>query len=367
MFPERPKKDKDTLVVDKIVQSEAIEVKNDSEEYIFYQEEPKNIKPSKKIIKRCQYSSLDDTYAYINQLRQSTGMIPLKINYDLEHTAQSHSDYLFENRIYRSDSVSGHAQSEYLAYFSGRTPRERMWNFNYIPKYYLGEGISYQGNTKQSVRSLFTAIYHRFGLLNIYHDEIGLGYRQYNNSECTDNLVHNNGNGLINSLCQNHSYTSGWYYYKVCKDEEFRIEKEEYLRAKYSVASANPKVILWPAHNSKNNSRHFQGENPDPMPYYAEVGTGNPVSIEFNKFYFEKNEIEMKSFHLFDKYGNEIYDTEILDKKEDPNERFTRYQFALFPIKTLEKYMKYTAKFRYYLDGIETNIIWNFTTGENYL
>ncbi len=54
----------------------------------------------------------------------------------------------------------------------------------------------------------------------------------------------------------------------------------------------------------------------------------------------------MKSFKLF-KGDNEIKEKRVLTENTDPNNRFSEYEFALFPLKVLEKNQEYRAEFKY--------------------
>ena len=208
-----------------------------------------------------------------------------------------------------------------------------------------------------SINSLMTAIYHRFGILTFTKNEVGIGFTQ-DSRELTRNFVHNTGNSNLNSLCQQDNYISGRYYYKVCADLEHRIESDDFNNAINDIKKKNPKYVIWPTKNSIDNLYKFGNEFPDPMPDYNQ--TGNPISIQFNDYYYS-NDIKMLSFKLF-KNKKEIKETRILTKETDPNKSFSKYEFALFPLKVLEKNTTYNIVFKYkYINTIKS-IEWSFKT-----
>ena len=81
----------------------------------------------------------------------------------------------------------------------------------------------------------------------------------------------------------------------------------------------------------------------DPLPLYDV--SGFPVSIEFNDYYFKK--VELLSFKLFDNTDNEVKELLLMDKNNDPHERFTDKQFTLFPLKRLSYNAQYRAEVSY--------------------
>ncbi|MDQ7047336.1 MAG: hypothetical protein Q9M39_06845 [Sulfurovum sp.] len=113
-----------------------------------------------------------------------------------------------------------------------------------------------------------------------------------------------------------------------------------------------------PPDKSSDNLYTFNGESPDPIPDYNQ--TGNPISIQFNDYYYP-NIITFQSFKLF-KADMEIQQTRILMKDTDINKFFSESQFALFPLKILDKNTTYTVNFTYKYNGIVKDINWSFQT-----
>ena len=300
-------------------------------------------------------NSYEEAYSYFNSIRKQANMVELEPNGILEDAAKSHSNYI----TLHDDELEGlayHTEEKGKEGFTGITSSERAIYQGYFSTY-TGEGISHQETAKESINSLMTAIYHRFGILTFDQNEVGVGFTQ-NNRELTRNFVHETGNSNLNNLCQSNNYISGTYYNEVCANSEHKIELDDYEEAKNSVKRLNPKYVLWPSANSVNNLYKFSGEIPDPMPDYNE--TGNPISIQFNEYYYP-NAITMQSFKLF-KDKIEIKETRILTKETDPNKRFSEYQYALFPLNILEKDTSYRVSFSYKYNNVIKTIEWSFTT-----
>jgi len=296
-----------------------------------------------------------DTYKYFNKIRKQAMMIELDTNGILEDSAQNHSNYIMIHDD-KLEGLSYHSEERREEGFTGVKSGDRAIYQGYFSKS-VGEGISHQKTAKMSINSLMTAIYHRFGILNFIADEVGVGFTQESNSMIR-NFVYNRGNSRLNYLCQYDNYSSGRYYYKVCADDNHRIQSELFKSAKSDIATRNPKYVLWPTDKSVNNLYKFSGETPNPIPDYNE--TGNPISIQFNEYYYS-NKIDIKSFKLFQE-KKEITETRVLTENTDPNKRFSNYQYALFPLKVLKKNTIYRAEFSYRYNSRDKNIVWSFRT-----
>ncbi len=315
----------------------------------------KGIWKDSKLIEVTNEISTKEAYQYFNTLRQQAGMIALKPNKILQKSAKSHSRYIELHH----KSIKGlqlHHEVRGKKGFTGKTPSDRAIAQGYFSNN-IGEGISNFCTAKESINSLMTAIYHRFGVLSFSKDEVGIGFT--NDPKILDrNFVHNMGSSRLNQLCQGSSAWIGYYYEKVCADPKFKVKKEPYDKAKASIRGQNPEYVLWPSANSKNNLYYFQNEIPNPMPGFAK--TGNPISVEFNPYYFSKK-VMMHSFKLF-KNNKEIKNNKILTKKTDPNKKFTRLQYALFPLDVLARNAVYNVEFKYSYNGSIDTIKWTFTT-----
>jgi len=284
---------------------------------------------------------------YLNSLRQKSGLSAFSSDSHLVRAAQNHSNYMHNNRKY------GHSESSSYAGFTGISPAPRAIYAGYTSRY-VGENISYGTATeKGSVDNLLSAIYHRFGFLNPVYDAIGIGI---NGTTYTYDM----GNSTLNQLCQGPSFSGvGSYYRGACADTAKKIEATAYQNAKLTLKQKAPDIILWPAANVGDIPPVFYGENPDPLPYSGV--TGYPISAQFNDSKFNKN-IIVDSFVLKDTSGNIHEDLIVMDKSNDPNQRFSEYQFALFPRNRLEWGSVYCSELSYSYNNSRKKLKWCFST-----
>jgi len=284
---------------------------------------------------------------YLNALRQKSGLTPFSSESHLARAAQNHSNYMRNNHKY------GHSESSSYAGFTGTSPAPRAIYAGYSSKY-VGENISYGTATvKGSIDNLLSAIYHRFGFLNPVYDVVGIGI---NGTTYTYDM----GNSGLNQLCQGQSFSgSGYYYPGVCADSTKKIEATAYQNAKQILKQRAPDIILWPAGNVGDIPPVFYGENPDPLPYSGV--SGYPVSAQFNDAKFNNN-ITVESFTLEDADGNIQDDLVVMDKSNDPNQRFSEYQYALFPRNRLEWGSVYYSELVYNYNNSRKKLKWCFST-----
>ena len=235
---------------------------------------------------------------YLNDIRASAGMTELYENGSLNEAAANHSLYLYHH------DLMTHEENRMNLYFTGKTPSQRCISAGYIN---CSENISFKNpNFEDSIDRLMSAIYHRFGFLDISINEIG-----YAKADENHNYVYNMGSNI--------NITDS------------------------SVSSKNPKLILWPAEQVKDIIPMFTNEIPDPMPSHK--FTGYPISVEFNNYYYKSiEEIEIK---LFNRKGREIINTRVLNQKSDPNGKFNHLQFALFPLNRLDWSERYEVVLKY--------------------
>jgi hypothetical protein len=283
----------------------------------------------------------------LNTLRENAGMIKLNENDKLDKAAYNHAFYLYINNI------TGHYEDEDKEGYTGYSPVDRAVYTGYLSKYILENVSSGQTDYNASIESLFSAIYHRFGFLNFSIDNVGIGIEQ-------KDYVYDMGNSNLNSLCGGESYDGGGsYYIDVCADESLKIYAGDYDNAVNDIKKQNPSVIIWPYTNAAGIPPVFYNEDPDPLPDYNV--SGYPVSIQFNDYYFT-GEVNVTSFKLYDENGTEITNVRLMDKNSDPNEEFSAYEFALFPLDRLEWNETYKAEIQYTYDGNDYSVSWQFTT-----
>jgi len=296
-----------------------------------------------------------DAYKQFNDIRLSAGMLELYYNPILQASAQNHSDYI----TLHHESIHGmsyHNEKEGLSGFTGTKAKDRAVKAGYFSTS-VGEGISNYCNAQQSINSLMTAIYHRFGILTFDKTEVGIGFTK-DSTSLKHNLVHNTGNANLNTLCQGDSAWVGNYFEKVCADKTMKIKQDPYNDAKNKVRKKNPKYVIWPVDGSVDNLYYFKDEVPDPLPNYKV--TGNPISIQFNPYYFPED-LVVYSFRLF--IGKkEVKETKLLTKQTDPNKKFDKNEYALFPLKPLKRDTQYRVVIKYKYKGNSKRISTSFRT-----
>ena len=297
-----------------------------------------------------QIAQKENALIYLNNLRQKAGMITLNKNSFLDTAALKHSKYINDT------NEVGHYENYSSDYKTGYAPVNRAISAGYKSRFVLENLSKAQKDENSSIDDLFSAIYHRFGFLNTQIDEIGIGI---DNQTYTYDM----GNSYLNNLCSGTSFSgNGEYFYNVCSDEDFKIEKSKYEEANNTNQKNNPSIIIWPPQNATNIPPVFFEEHPDPLPNQSV--SGYPISIEFNSYYFPTPPT-IDSFTL-EKEVNGSYenidDIITLDKNSDQNNHLTKYQFAIFPKYRLDWNTKYRAKVIYEINGSSFTKEWEFKT-----
>ncbi len=308
-----------------------------------------------KLISSIERYSQGEAYKHFNEIRVRAGMSELKYNKILQESAQNHSHYI-DLHHESMKGLSYHYEKEGREGFTGRKAKDRAVKAGYFSTN-IGEGISNYCSAEQSINSLMTAIYHRFEILHFSRDEVGIGFTK-TSQNLKHNFVHNMGNSHLNTLCQHDDRWIGNYFEKVCADETLKIKEDPYNEAKDTIRKKNPKYVIWPADGSVDNLYYYADEVPNPMPDF--IKTGNPISIQFNPYYFPKN-IVVYSFKFYDAEG-EVTDTRLLTKQTDPNKKFTQYQYALFALKPLQRDTEYKVVIKYKYEGSSKQLRTSFRT-----
>jgi uncharacterized protein YkwD len=294
-----------------------------------------------------------EALAQISQIRASMGMPILLENTALQKAAQAHADYLVQHH------VSAHLEKSGQSGFTGTKPLDRALRAGYGARF-VGENLSTKStDAVHSIDGLFSAIYHRFGFLNLSFDEVGIGIAQQTSDARNSAFVYLMGNSEVHRLCTEKSYQgSGRYVYGVCADTKQRIKAHVYNRARDEIKERNPKIVFYPYDGQREVPPAFYNETPDPLPEYDV--SGFPVSVEFNDRYFRK--VALISFRLYEEGGSEVAPVRLLDKRSDPHHELTRRQFALLPLKRLAYGTTYRAEVVYRHNKKKRKILWRFTT-----
>ena len=292
--------------------------------------------------------------SYLNSLRSSAGMLSFGSNSYLNAAALSHALYLV------SSNTFGHYESKKTRGFTGITPWERAVAHGY-PHYQVSENVS-GGNSdvKDSIDGLFSAIYHRFGFLDFSFDEVGIGKATSSRYAYTNAYNYDMGIAGMSEICSNNSALNSYHYYtQVCADLTQKVDEEAFSMVMEYNKNLNPKVVVWPYDGQQDSKTVFYEESPDPLP---ECGvSGYPISIQFNDI--KNGSIDMGSFKLFNVTTNqEVTNTKLMNKSNDPNQRFTDKQFALFPMERLNWNTNYRVEIEYNENGVYQKRNWSFKT-----
>lgn len=291
-------------------------------------------------------------YLYANSLRKQSGLNTFVRNSQLEQAALNHGNYLITN------DVTGHDENSGAEGFTGVDARDRTKVTGYKGFKSVREVIDYRSNEFDSLDTLMSAIYHRFTLMRNDADEIGFSFSQDNGDNGKSNFVGLNGNSKLSEICTGENYTGSSAYYLGC-DPQLRLEASSFETARDYYINLNPELVIWPTENASGILPVFYGENPDPLPDY--LVSGYPVSAEFNSN--KIGSVVVSSFKLFrDADDQEVTNTRLLNSDTDPNQQFSDYQVALFPLERLDYNTIYRAELSYVQDGAVLNKSWNFTT-----
>jgi len=296
--------------------------------------------------------SIDDPLSYLNSLRSATGLHPFAYNSLLAQASQDHAFYNTFNQL------TGHYQDSSYPYFTGVTPTQRAHSVGFNSS--VSENISYSYrhsiDYKGSIDDLFSAIYHRFGFLSFSNDLVGFAHSTHNSMTA---YVYKMANSRLENLCLSESNFTYGVFYTPCKDTTHKIEKNLYLEAMQFDNS--PAYILWPYENYTDTPPVFYEESPDPLPDYSV--SGYPVSVQFNPEFYPQG-IRLNRFELFDANNQRVTNTRLLTHQTDQNQKFSEYEFALFPLERLQWGERYSAEVEYIdlYDNSYHTIEWNFQT-----
>ena len=289
----------------------------------------------------------------LNRIREAMKMNILMQNENLNSAAQAHADYLVANNESSHNEIKGYKN------FTGVEPFERVFHAGYNASH-VSENLSTQHhNAKSSIDGLFSAIYHRFGFLSQSIDEIGVGVTQNEQDSDKSAFVYVMGNSELNRLCSGKSFNGvGKYVYRVCENSEHRIAEKNFSKAVNYNKKMNPEIIIYPYDGQEGVPPAFYAEVPDPLPDH-EV-SGFPISIQFNDYFFK--DVQLYSFKLFKKEGEEVINVRLMDKSSDPHQKFTAKQYALFPLERLEYNTGYSVEVEYMSKNRTEKLTWTFRT-----
>jgi len=299
--------------------------------------------------------TINDDFKYLNQLRHNADLIPFSWNSNLASAAQNHANYLTLNEQH------GHHEQQGRSHFSGEWASDRALAALY-PNQMVSENVTSKSGDNQfynPVDSLMSAIYHRFGFLDLINNEIGIGHQ----TGSLNSYVYVMGNTKLTDLCALPEFDkNGAYNYKICAQSSKRIDKRLIDARKTESLRSNPKIVVWPTDQAIDISPVFFQESPDPLPHYGV--SGYPVSIQFNPAFFNQAP-NVTAFSLRKASDSKnVKVITILDKENDPNHLLSSFQHALFPTQRLEWNTRYIASLQYIKRNDKTlhELSWSFKT-----
>ena len=282
-------------------------------------------------------------------------MIKLKPNIQLKKAAKSHARYLLFQQQY------GHYERKGRKGYTGKTPSDRVLYAGY-PTRAVMENVSVNAkNIRQSIDTLFAAIYHRFVFLNFDRNEIGIGSAfGKKKRKIVSTFVYLLGSSEIAKLCRGTFYLQNGIVYmrELCKNPAHMVPQYLYEEKRESIRRKNTPIVIYPYPDAKDVPPVFYTEHPHPLP--GSKVSGYPVSVQFNSAYY--NDVKLIVFRLFDENGREIKKRKILTYANDINHRFTPLQFAFMPLKRLEYGQRYQVYFEAIADGKRIKKRWKFRT-----
>ncbi len=294
-----------------------------------------------------------ESLKYLNSIRKRAGMVAFYINEKLEFAAQSHAEYLIEN------GKIGHFETKGDPKFFGIGPADRALHSGYSTHMVIENISSHSRDYKDSIDGLMSAIYHRFGFLDFQVDEIGIGVLQDVKNRKNNAYVYNMGIYEIEELCEKATFDGiGRYVYNICFDKEKKVDEYLFEKALNANRIFNERVVIYPFDRQEGVPPAFFDEIPDPLPNHRV--SGFPISISFNEYYFKR--VKVERFKLFDWENKEVKETLVYNHISDPNSKFRKFEFALFPLKRLSWNSRYRVEVKYIADGKKISKEWWFKT-----
>lgn len=287
----------------------------------------------------------------LSSIRKLAGVLPFKPSQELQEAAQMHANFIVLNHTPSHSEVSTGKQ------FSGESPADRAFAAGFASSYVLENLSAGTPSAESSLEGLFSAIYHRFSFLNLSINEIGIGIAQSRSVRSESAFVYVMGSSYLNSLCYfKEGKTSGRFVTGSCTKKKHLISESKFKYAKEKSSKRNSDIVVYPYNHQKNVGVAFYNEIPDPRPNNAVSGI--PVSLEFNEAFL--SDAKISSFELF--RGREKVEVDMFDLSNDPHQKLSTLQFAIFPKKPLLFGTTYYVEVSYTSRGRTHQKHWSFST-----
>lgn len=156
-------------------------------------------------------------------------------------------------------------------------------------------------------------------------------------------------------------YRESASYQLFCFNKQLKVRPEYLQQQLTQMRQLNPELVLWPPDGAVDIPPAFFEEDPDPLPDFSV--SGYPLSIQVNPSVWKT--ASLVSFMLYRSDGDEWVSVDILppmNHANDPHGRFSKHQFALFPVSRLQWKSHYKAVAEMKLDGQRRYVEWFFST-----
>jgi len=289
--------------------------------------------------------------AYINSFRQALGMVSLATNDTLAQSASAHSHYVDANQVF------GHGEEINRPGFTGDSASTRAVAAGYRSRL-VSEGIANGASEAAAVDNLLSGIYHRFSLLDFTNDEIGTGFIAPT-AQKSGVLTHNMGNRALSALCSGSEFSGGGSYYQNVCSPNTKISASIFDSTEDTAKRNNPEIVQWPPPEANDVPPAFFDETPDPLPN-ARV-SGYPISLQFNPAFTHQVTLNECSLTDLDRH-QAIDQAQQMDSANDPNQKLSKLEFALFPFARLHWATRYHVSCNFTREGVAGDLAWNFKT-----
>ena len=156
-------------------------------------------------------------------------------------------------------------------------------------------------------------------------------------------------------------YTDSGRYFLSCSSAPHKIRKEYMEQLENEHYAINPRYIVWPASEMQQVDVAFYNEIPDPLPDLE--FSGYPLSLQFNPGKVDKVKILQAKISYFEEGKWQLVKhVRELNAKTDPHKKFSKLEFAWFPLKKLKWGMQYRMVVQVEIDGVLEEVRWKFKT-----
>lgn len=257
-----------------------------------------------------------DALSWLNFRRQQAGLSPLSRESKLDAAASAHANYQQQNNLITHD------QDDRLLGFTGEQSSDRLLAAGYpLPQQAVAEGEVVGASTQEDgfalADGLFTAIYHRYVILEPSFDQAGAGT----------------------------ATRPGGYTWLTVNFVASRIDRD----------SIRLPLVVWPSDGQTAVRPYFLSDQeiPDPVPDQDRVGY--PVSLHGPMY----ARLRVNRFTISEPDGAPL-PVRLLDPAQDMNTPSSAA--AIVPLQPLRSERVYLVEFDGSVDHQPVTLQWSFTT-----